>query len=69
MKKLLTTVIPSQNARFLLSRLIIIESDNEKLMLDHSFVKDTAKNLDFMKSKIFREFIESLSKRKPSNRK
>ena len=61
-KKLLTTVIPYSKAKFLLSRLFIYESQTNDLLLDHSFVKDTSRNIDFLKSKNFQLLLKKFNR-------
>jgi hypothetical protein len=57
-KKLLRDVLPSSKARYLLTRMIIIDS-NRDVIFNHSFVKDTARNVDFFNSEHFRFFLYS----------
>lgn len=53
-RKLLQDVLASSKARYLLSRMLIIEcNDYNDVIFDHSFVKDSARNIDYLKSKYF----------------
>lgn len=57
-QKLLQDVLASSKARYLLSRILVIEcNDYNDVILDHSFVKDSARNIDYFKSKYFKEFL------------
>eukprot|EP00347_Sterkiella_histriomuscorum_P015112 403358276 len=70
-RKLLQDVLASSKARYLLSRLIIIEcNDNDDVIFDHSFVKDSARNIDYMKSKPFRDLLNQFDNiRRKQNQK
>lgn len=58
MKKMLCNVLVSSKARYLLSRLIIIESSTNDMLFDHSFVKYSGRNADFTNSKHFYQLID-----------
>ncbi|CDW77981.1 UNKNOWN [Stylonychia lemnae] len=57
-QKLLQEVLAQSKARYLLSRLIIIECSTSDIILDHSFVKDSGRNVNFYSSKNFVEFMD-----------
>ena len=62
MKKMMHTVLPSSNARYLLTKLIIVEGSDRKMLLNHSFTMDTHRNSELWNSRNFRNLFFSIDK-------
>jgi hypothetical protein len=61
-KKIMSHTLPYNNAKYLLSRLLLIDNNQGGLLLDHSFVESSAKHIELWNSKSFRNILNSFNK-------